>query len=184
MKRLLMIIDPQIDFISGTLPVPHAAYAMDGLVNYVKRENGKYIYKIVTTDWHPTNHCSFKENDGKWPAHCVQDSDGAKIYPPLWEALCHVPGSVEVFRKGTNTDQEEYSIFQNPIAGVRIKQIIQNLGIERIDLCGIAGDICVLDTLKDGIALLGNSMFHLLEEYSPSIDGGKALKEIIHKLLQ
>ena len=33
MKRLLLIIDPQNDFISGTLPVPGAAEKMEALAN-------------------------------------------------------------------------------------------------------------------------------------------------------
>ena len=36
MKKLLLIVDPQIDFITGTLPVGGAAEAMDALAKYVK----------------------------------------------------------------------------------------------------------------------------------------------------
>ena len=44
MKKLLLIVDPQIDFITGTLPVAGAAEAMDALAKYVK-EKGNEIYR-------------------------------------------------------------------------------------------------------------------------------------------
>ena len=37
-KRLLLIIDPQIDFISGTLPVHNAGEAMAELARYVANQ--------------------------------------------------------------------------------------------------------------------------------------------------
>ena len=75
-------------------------------------------------------------------------------------------------------------MFQNTVATARIEQLVKEAGIERIDLCGLAGDVCVLNTLKDGVNLYGASMFHVLEVYAPSLDGGTALKETIQTLLQ
>ena len=59
MKKLLLIVDPQIDFITGTLPVAGAAEAMDALAKYVKEQGNEYTVKIVTADWHPYHHSSF-----------------------------------------------------------------------------------------------------------------------------
>jgi len=42
MKKLLLIVDPQIDFITGTLPVAGAAEAMDALATYVKEQGNEY----------------------------------------------------------------------------------------------------------------------------------------------
>ena len=36
MNKLLLIVDPQIDFITGTLPVENAVEAMNALATYVK----------------------------------------------------------------------------------------------------------------------------------------------------
>ena len=162
MNRLLLIVDPQIDFISGSLPVPDAAAKMDLLADYIKNNNGKYVLKLVTTDWHPYDHCSFKENGGVWPKHCVHDSVGAAVYQALLDALYSTEGDVEVLRI--------------------IEELIKKHEIKQIDICGIAGDICVLNTLKDGVVLYGKEMFNVLEDYSPSLDSGKALKQAIEQL--
>lgn len=184
MKRMLMIVDPQVDFVTGILPVPHASEAMEKLAAYIAEENGKYDWLVVTEDWHPSGHCSFKENGGQWPVHCLQETEGAAIYSPLKEVLDPISHKVEIVHKGTSADREEYSVFQNTISAARIAQLVKEAGIERIDLCGIAGDVCVLNTLKDGVNLYGAPMFHVLEEYAPSLDGGTALKETIQTLLQ
>jgi nicotinamidase/pyrazinamidase len=86
---------------------------------------------------------------------------------------------VWVLGKGVYEDVEEYSIFKNQISSDIIKKIVETERIERIDLCGIAGDICVLNTLKDGKEIYGSEMFHVLTEFSASLDGGKALNEEI-----
>ena len=184
MKRMLMIVDPQVDFVTGALPVPHAAEAMEKLAGYIDGKNGEYACLVVTEDWHPAGHCYFRENGGSWPTHCLQESAGAALFEPLREALGQTPIHVEILRKGMDKDHEEYSVFRNTAAAARIGQLVQDMDIGRIDLCGIAGDVYVLDTLKDGISLYGASMFHVLEEYSPSLDGGTALSETIRTLLQ
>lgn len=72
MKKLLLIVDPQIDFITGTLPVAGAAEAMDALAKYVKEQGNEYTVKIVTADWHPYHHSSFADEGGMWPRHQSQ----------------------------------------------------------------------------------------------------------------
>lgn len=73
-NKLLFIIDPQIDFITGTLPVPDAKKAMDSLSEYLRLHNADYVHIVVTADRHPMRHCSFESEGGKWPAHCVADT--------------------------------------------------------------------------------------------------------------
>lgn len=181
MSKLLLIVDPQIDFISGSLPVEDAANRMDALAAYISRHND-YAAKIVTTDWHPFNHCSFKENGGEWPMHCVQNTVGAALYPALVAPLNTTAGPLYVLRKGNSADREEYSIFGNAESAARIDQLVRDLHIDHIDLCGIAGDVCVLNTLQDGVARYGAGLFHVLEPYVASLDGGTKLREAIGKL--
>ena len=179
MKRLLLIVDPQIDFISGTLPVPGAAEKMEALANYIRETDREYEFKVVTTDWHPYQHCSFTENGGEWPMHCVQNTAGAAICQTLIKPLFTTKGEVTVLRKGTSEDADEYSIFKNALSAEKLDRLIRGNGIERIDICGIAGDVCVLNTFRDGIERYEAAMFRVLTEFCPSLDGGTALAEAI-----
>ena len=100
MAKMLLIVDPQIDFINGSLPVPLAAEAMNELASYLKVVSGMYDVKVVSTDFHPWNHCSFKENGGEWPAHCIGHTTGAAIWPTLVEPVTKTGGPVKFIRKG------------------------------------------------------------------------------------
>lgn len=175
MNKMLLIVDPQMDFISGSLLVPQAASKMSGLARYVHQNAQEYKIKVVTADWHPYDHCSFKEKGGPWPMHCVQNTVGAAIHPELFYALNQTVGQVEVLYKGNLRDKEEYSIFQNSDSSLRLAVLLDQFEIECIEICGIAGDICVLNTLRDGLSLYKDLRFNVLTEFCPSLDGGVAI---------
>ena len=150
-KRLLLIVDPQIDFTTGSLAVAGGPEAMDNLVNAFQNGLAKNYDRIfVTQDFHPVNHCSFVEQGGTFPAHCVQDTKGSKIYPDLQDELEHVNGiEVEYLLKGEKTNVEEFSILKNEKSCTHIKEMIDLEKYAGIDICGIASDYCVYETLKD-----------------------------------
>ena len=73
--KILLIVDPQNDFCEGgSLPVAGATQAMKNISKHIK--TNKYDFIAVTMDSHPKNHCSFVENGGIWPEHCVVDTFG------------------------------------------------------------------------------------------------------------
>lgn len=182
MSRALLLIDPQTDFISGSLPVPGAEEAMSRLADFLLDNPSRYALKIITLDWHPWNHSSFADNGGQWPAHCVAFSQGAAVWPRLYTAL-HTDGTDPVcLTKGVTPEKEEYSIFQNPDSARRFISLIKKFRIKDIDICGLAGDFCVLNSLKDGVNLGLPAKFNLLKQFSPSLDGGKNLKDFAESL--
>lgn len=46
-NKILLIIDPQIDFINGTLPVPRAESAMNSFADYISLNGMKYDHIIM-----------------------------------------------------------------------------------------------------------------------------------------
>ncbi len=181
MNRLLLIIDPQNDFINGSLAVNGAEEAMNLLSDYLSRNSGMYDLKIVTADRHPYFHNSFIDCGGVWPRHCVHDTAGAAIWQPLFNELYQTEGAVQFFYKGQQPEIEEYSIFKNPEAAQSIRELVENEKIGMIDICGIAGNICVLQSLKDGIELFGADKFNVLTAFSPSLDDGRELFDFIRQ---
>lgn len=179
MNKLLLIIDPQIDFISGALPVPGAERAMNSLAGYIQTHGNRYDRIIITADRHPMDHCSFACTGGKWPRHCVADSVGAAIWPPVMDALYGHSEKVTVLHKGENAGKEEYSIFKNAQAAEKIRHLLNGRGIKEIDICGLAGDVCVADTIRDGVRLPDKTAFNILTRYTPSLDGGDILDGLI-----
>lgn len=176
--RLLLIVDPQIDFIIGTLPVPGAESAMNALAEYVEEHAKDYTLICVTCDRHPLRHSSFNVFGGQWPVHCVESSVGAAIWPSLMKALVNHSANVCILYKGETPDKDEYSIFQSEKGVVDMKAYIKDYYIEEIEICGLAGDVCVANTLEDAIRLNPNIRFRILTPFTASLDGGSILASL------
>lgn len=144
--NLLLIVDPQLDFITGSLKVKDAVKVMDFLLEWIDDNISKIDIIVVTMDWHPYNHCSFEKNGGIWPIHCVKDSVGASIYSPLSKKLEEIQKKgnirVEFIKKATEVDSEQYSAFQENLPEYIFKT-------DKIYISGIAGDVCVRYTVSD-----------------------------------
>lgn len=172
-NRMLIIVDPQIDFTTGSLATAKGPEAMDCLAQAI--DNGvldKYTWVIITQDAHPTNHCSFVDNGGVFPPHCVQGTEGMNVYPPLQKAL---EGSLfnnyHYFTKGDLADKEEFSVFQNEHSGEKLTRTITEFEkFDGIDICGIATDYCVYETTKDLMAIYPANQIRIITNCIAAVD--------------
>ena len=178
-SRLLLIVDPQMDFITGSLPVPEAEKAMDALSAYLETSGYDYTLICVTCDRHPLRHISFNPFGGQWPPHCVESSVGAAVWPPLMKALESHSDLVRFLYKGESLDKDEYSIFQNPKGAADMDKYIKAFCISDIDICGLAGDICVANTLRDAQHFYPDCRFRTLKEFIASLDGGQLIEQTL-----
>ena len=158
-NRLLLIVDTQVDFTTGSLATKKGPEAMDYLAKKLEEGAWKnYGWIIITQDAHPTNHCSFVDQGGVFPPHCVQGTEGMEIYPTLKDVLDNLMQNnmnmnIHYMEKGDLADKEEFSIFQNEHSGEKLRRTIEEFEhFEGIDVCGIATDYCVYETVKDLIA--------------------------------
>lgn len=181
MKRILLIVDPQNDFIDGSLAVAEAKIKMMELAAYIQANAGRYQAIFVTMDSHPANHCSFADNGGIWPSHCVFHTPGWETPTYLDETFKQSKSVVLRYYKGTKTEKEEYSIFDNEEDGAALARHISEAiaNDATIDICGIAGDYCVLETLKGLRKFVADEHIRVLTDYIASIDGGDALNSYL-----
>ena len=195
----VIIIDEQFDFDNpeGALYVPGGENVKTPIINYVNNNLKKINQIVFTRDWHPKKHMSFKENGGTWPAHCVQDTPGAQINKELYDTLIktHIP--INIVNKGTDAKREEYGAFEHcatfhhlhPNIPPHVKncyfancesssgcRIINN----NIVVCGIAGDYCVMETMKNLMNHWKKFNISVLMNGTASIDGGTALNDFIN----
>ena len=152
----LVVVDMLYDFIDGTMACQGADGAIEGTLKAIDRltegteadDTGIHsTYPILfVRDHHPANHCSFAEQGGPWPAHCVQGTHGADVH----EALQLYVKEDLTFFKGEDPAQEQYSGFEgrNP-AGQSLGEVLHLLDIQRVLVCGIATEYCVRNTAED-----------------------------------
>ena len=137
--KTLIVVDVQHDFIdpSGNLYVKGAEEVVPEIAKLIKKD--KEIEQVIfTIDWHSPEHCSFKQNKGRWPVHCLQYTKGSTIPNILilaciqrgfmtvdskydlsqgQEEICteFLSGTVDFFTKGDTASQEEYGAFINTL---------------------------------------------------------------------
>lgn len=171
-NRMLIIVDPQIDFTTGSLATAKGPEAMDRLA--VAIDNGalsNYTWVIITQDAHPANHCSFVEQGGVFPPHCVQGTEGMNVYPTVMKAIEESQmENYHFMTKGDLPEKEEFSVFQNEHSGEKLTSTIKEMGFKGIDICGIATDYCVYETTKDLMAFYPANQIRIVTNCIAAVD--------------
>lgn len=169
----LLLVDIQNDFLpGGALAVPRGDEVVPILNHYIARFAREALPVIVTRDWHPEDHCSFHQQGGPWPRHCVMNTRGAAFPPDL-----AVPPGAPIISKATDRADDTYSEF----VGTDLEEQLLAAGVKRLYIGGLATDYCVFHTVKDALAR-GFEVF-LLRDGSRAInleddDGRKAEAEM------
>ena len=180
----LVIIDMQNDFMDdGVLPVNGAYKARDIIELYIEDYYDEIGIVICSQDCHPINHCSFKEFGGNFNKHCICNTEGA-----LTSIDPYVLSGLLVFdvRKGTRNDQEQFSVFSSCFRVSNNYVTLENpfdKSFEHLNrhdeyvVCGVAGDICVLETLKDMVKYIPVENITVLWNGTASLDKGTKLEQ-------
>lgn len=128
MRKLLVVVDMQKDFINGSLGTREA----EGIVERVAEEIGKYKKEDVfaTRDTHKENYLETQEGKKLPVVHCVEGTDGWEIDKQIAEAL----QGAEVIDKPT---------FGSLKLAEKIAKMAKQEEIE-VTLVGLCTDICVV----------------------------------------
>ena len=122
--KILVVVDMQVDFITGSLGSEQAQAIVPNVVDKVKNFDGVVLF---TRDTHSEDYLSTQEGRKLPVKHCIKNTDG-------WQ-LCN---ELRPYVK-TVVDKETFGSMDLP-------QTIKNLGadIEKIEICGLCTDICVI----------------------------------------
>ena len=85
MKKLLLVIDMQIDFIDGALGTPEAEAIVDKVVEKMKTYPTANI--IATRDTHTPDYLHTQEGRNLPVKHCIQGTLGWQLHPAVAAAL-------------------------------------------------------------------------------------------------
>jgi nicotinamidase-related amidase len=148
-----VVVDMLYDFIDGSLACLNANEAV---INSVKFINDNPMRVAYVCDRHPDNHCSFSDKGGVWPPHCVAGTRGGTIHELYSTGVkdeSSSPSDKNVFLKGENPSQEQYSGFEGiRIDGKTLFEFIGEAGKEsspEVYVSGIATEFCINETVKD-----------------------------------
>jgi nicotinamidase/pyrazinamidase len=140
-RDALLIVDVQADFLPrGRLAVPGGDAVVPALNGYLALARRKGLRVFASRDWHPLNHCSFREQGGPWPEHCVAGTPGAEFAQGL-----ELPPDAVIISKAVAAGSDAYSAF----AGTDLERLLRELRVTRLLVGGLATDYCVLNTVRD-----------------------------------
>lgn len=149
----LVVVDVQHDFAhpDGGLFVPGGDAVVPIVDAEVRAALDAGATVIYTQDWHPPSTPHFEKDGGVWPVHCVADTWGAQLHEDL-----KVDGPV--VRKGVDGG-DGYSGFsvRDPVSGeeeaTELGSLLDDAGVRRVVVVGLAGDVCVKETALDAVRL-------------------------------
>lgn len=128
MRRLLLVIDMQNDFIDGALGTPEAEAIVDRVVKEIQQYPAADI--LATRDTHPENYLETQEGRHLPVVHCVKGTSGWELNDKIAAAL---KGAI-VIDKPTFGSKE---------LAERVVAFAQNDDLD-ITLVGLCTDICVV----------------------------------------
>ncbi|WP_347756124.1 isochorismatase family protein [Agrococcus sp. ProA11] len=157
MTRGILIVDVQNDFTEGGALGTDGGAAVAAAITAHLRSHD-YALVAASRDWHDAGndnggHFAAGEPDfvDTWPVHCVAGTEGAEYH----HALDVLAIDVHV-KKGQG--EPAYSAFEGTTdEGETLAEVLEEQGIDELDVVGIATDYCVKASALDA-ALAGISV--------------------------
>lgn len=195
-KFTLVVVDEQVGFAKpfGRLYVNGGEIAVNNTVNFINDYHDNINEVIFTVDFHNYILESYKEPNIEWPAHCMAYSEDAGIVTELIEVCMKYNLPIKVFIKGNSEGQHtEYGAFEkigtycyengdlDIVVNNRKNDCPINIKSDNLVVCGIAGDYCVLNTIKNLLKYQGPVKLNIsvFNNGIASIDGGTAINQFI-----
>lgn len=132
MKKILVVVDMQNDFIAGSLGTGEAQAIVEQAAAEIKRFEGS-IY--VTMDTHQSNYLETAEGKKLPVVHCVKGTEGWRLHEAIMTAL----------------SDKEYKILEKGTFGsTQLAEEIRKEGSQEeleIECFGLCTDICVVSNV-------------------------------------
>ena len=127
MKKTLLVIDMQKDFIDGTLGTKEAVAIVENVKKKIAQYQANGDEIIFTRDTHLADYLQTQEGKKLPVPHCIKDTKGWEICDELKPYVKRV------------VDKVTFGSTELPAV---IKRCVKN--VKEIELCGLCTDICVI----------------------------------------
>jgi nicotinamidase-related amidase len=128
MKKLLLVIDYQHDFIDGALGFKKAPTLSTGIKDKIRQYHTSGDDVILTMDTHDVDYLSTQEGQLLPIMHCIEGTKGFKIYSDLSDVI---DDQDLVFRKST-------------FGSLALGEYLKHQSYASIELVGLVTNMCVI----------------------------------------
>lgn len=142
MKKLLIVVDYQNDFVSGSLGFEAAKRIEDAVCEKIRAYQAAGDDVVYTLDTHGPSYAGTQEGRKLPVAHCLRGTTGWELYGKAAELLRGCPA------------------FEKPVFGsAALFDWLRGREYAGIELCGVVSNICVLSNAV--LAGLQATILHL-----------------------
>lgn len=129
MKKLLIIVDIQHDFVDGSLGSEDAQSIVPRVADKIRNWKGDVI---CTLDTHGANYLETKEGKMLPVTHCVEGTTGHGLVESVTRAAFE------------NQNIVFTTLQKRTFGSTALPEIIRGMNLERIEIVGLCTDICVV----------------------------------------
>ncbi len=155
MKKILLVVDFQKDFVDGTLGFEKAVTLDAKIAQRLKKakENGEII--LFTMDTHQPNYLETQEGKNLPIEHCIEESDGWKLYGETGKVV-----------------ENPYYIKKPTFAGLGLIEVLKPYTNEetQIEICGVVTNMCVISNAVICKGVLPEALITINSELCASFD--------------
>ena len=134
--KILVVVDMQKDFVDGALGTKEAIAIVPKVVEKINTFTGNFA---VTHDTHKSDYLNTQEGRNLPVVHCIDQTDGWKLTPPVFEAL-----NKRVLETGADAEVFFKPTFGSVELADWLAQMNKKEGIDEVVLIGLCTDICVI----------------------------------------
>lgn len=168
MKKALIVVDYQKDFVDGSLGFLAAENIADTIYSLVAKSMADKDFIVFTKDTHYENYMETREGKFLPVEHCIKGTAGHSLYGRLADFEDAVVPNVVVLEKETFGSDKLCETIEDAFSGEP----------DVIEFCGVVTNICVLSNVvlcqthfknariivhEDATAALGNMQTHAIE---------------------
>lgn len=138
--KVLLVVDMQNDFISGSLGTDEAPKILPFVEERIRTATDDII--LFTQDTHEDDYLETQEGRRLPVKHCIRDTEGWNIHPSLLKAWEENPHTQRLEGISSN------AVIKHTFGSKELVEILQALSedkpIQRIEIMGLCTDICVI----------------------------------------
>lgn len=165
MKKLLIVVDYQNDFVDGALGFPQALAIEEGICNRIKEYEDNSDDIIFTLDTHYNDYMETEEGKNLPIPHCILGTKGHHIYG----RVNHLASAHPQIEKTTFPSSE-------------LLNLLMKTNYECIELCGVVTNICVISNAIIAKAALPNA--HIMVNRSLCASNDEKMEQLALEVMK
>lgn len=128
MKKCLIVVDYQNDFVTGSLGFKKAEQLDNRIAEKIEKYRNEGWEIIFTFDTHEENYLNTNEGKNLPVAHCIKGTDGHKLYGKTAKML----------------KKSDRCFFKSSFGSTELFEYLKAEKFDIVELCGVVTNICVI----------------------------------------